>query len=229
MQSLNYILFEIFLLIFVCYIAFLYLSTKFLRLRLNILDFMYVSALFLVVLLRSLFDNLDGSSIIHLFDNFIIYNDFIKLLKICMVLFFFVYLVVIYNYNNIIKIPVVEYLILVFLCFFSLVIIIVSNHLFVIFLFLEIVNICLYCLIGLNKESNKGIEAAFKYFMQSSFITIMGFFSVSLIYLYTGTLFLNELAILLNNESNFSFLLDFSLYILFFVIFFKLGLFPLHS
>jgi len=107
--------------------------------------------------------------------------------------------------------------------------IIISNHLFVIFLFLEIVNICLYCLIGLNKESNKGIEAAFKYFMQSSFITIMGFFSVSLIYLYTGTLFLNELAILLNNESNFSFLLDFSLYILFFVIFFKLGLFPLHS
>jgi len=46
MQTLNYILFEIFLLIFVCYIAFLYLSTKFLRLRLNILDFMYVSALF---------------------------------------------------------------------------------------------------------------------------------------------------------------------------------------
>src|SRR5947209_8204484 len=84
-------------------------------------------------------------------------------------------------------------LILIFLCFFSLVMIIISNHLFVILLFLEIVNICLYCLIGLNKNSNKGIEAAFKYFIQSAFATIMGFFSISLIYLSTGTLFLNEL------------------------------------
>lgn len=229
MYSIFYIKLEIFLLFFICYIIFLHLCVKFSKLQLNFLDYIYVSMLFLYLLLRCSLEDLDCSSTVYLFNNHIIFNNTIQLLKTCMVLFFFAYLIIVCNFNNIIKLPIVEYLVLIFLCFFSLIMIIISNHLFVIFLFLEIVNICLYCLIGLNKESNKGIEAAFKYFMQSSFVTIMGFFSVSLIYLYTGTLFLNELAILLNNESSFSFLLDFSLYILFFVIFFKLGLFPLHS
>lgn len=229
MYSIFYIKLEIFLLFLICYIIFLHLCVKFSKLDLNFLDYIYVSMLFLYLLLRCSLEDLDCSSTVYLFNNHIIFNNTIQLLKTYMVLFFFAYLIIICNFNNIIKIPIVEYLVLIFLCFFSLIMIIISNHLFVIFLFLEIVNICLYCLIGLNKESNKGIEAAFKYFMQSSFITIMGFFAVSLIYLYTGTLFLNELAVLFNNESNFSFLLDFSLYILFFVIFFKLGLFPLHS
>ena len=228
MYNLFYIKFEFILLFFICYIIFLHLCIKFFKLKLSTLDFMLVSFLFLMLLLRCSLDDLEGYFTVHLFNNFIIYNDFIKLLKICMTLFFFAYLIIIYNFNNIIKIPIVEYLILVFLCFFSLIMIIISNHLFVIFLFLEIVNICLYCLIGLNKNSNKGIEAAYKYFIQSSFATIMGFFSISLIYLSTGTLFLNELAILLN-ESNIVFILQFSLYILISAVFFKLGLFPLHS
>jgi len=106
--------------------------------------------------------------------------------------------------------------------------IIESNHLFVIFLFLEIVNICLYCLIGMNKNSNRGIEAAYKYFMQSSFATILGFFAISLIYVLTGTLFLSELSLLLNSP-NLPFALQFSLFIIVSIVFFKLGLFPLHS
>jgi NADH-quinone oxidoreductase subunit N len=215
-------------LFFVCYIIFLHIFTKFFELKLNVIDYMIVSLLFLILLLRCCLDDLDGYFTVYLFNNFIIYNDLIKLFKTCMTLFFFAYLIIIYNFNNIIKIPIVEYLILIFLCFFSLVMIIISNHLFVILLFLEIVNICLYCLIGLNKNSNKGIEAAFKYFIQSAFATIMGFFSISLIYLSTGTLFLNELVILLN-ESNIIFILQFSLYVLITVVFFKLGLFPLHS
>jgi NADH:ubiquinone oxidoreductase subunit 2 (subunit N) len=64
------------------------------------------------------------------------------------------------------------------------------------FLYLEILNLCLYCLIGLNKDSNMGIESAYKYFVQSSFSTIIGFFGISLIYMSTGTLFLHELGIL---------------------------------
>jgi NADH-quinone oxidoreductase subunit N len=182
-----------------------------------------------MLLLRCSLDDLDGYCTVYLFNNFIVYNDFIKLLKTFMVLFFAAYLIIIYNFNNSIsKIPMAEYLILVFLCFFSLVMIIISNHLFVIFLFLEVVNICLYCLIGLNKNSNKGIEAAYKYFIQSSFVTIMGFFAISLIYLFTGTLFLNELLILLNGQ-NLALVLQFSLYVLISVVFSKLGLFPLHS
>lgn len=224
-----YIKFELILLFLVCYIIFLHLCTKFFKLRLVPLDFIFVSMLFLLLLLRCSLDNLDGYCSVYLFNNFIVYNDFIKLLKTSMVLFFIFYLIIIHNFNNSInKIPMAEYLILIFLCFFSLVMIIISNHLFIIFLFLEIVNVCLYCLIGLSKNSNKSIEAAYKYFIQSSFATIIGFFAISLIYLFTGTLFLNELIILLNGQ-NLSLVLQFGLYVLISVAFFKLGLFPLHS
>jgi len=84
-----------------------------------------------------------------------------------------------------------------------LLIIIDSNNLFVIFLFLELVNLCIYCLIGLNKNSNLGIESAYKYFVQSSVATIIGFFGISLIYMSAGTLNLNELNILMMfNDTN---------------------------
>jgi NADH-quinone oxidoreductase subunit N len=116
---------------------------------------------------------------------------------ICMLFYF----ILLNNFNKIIKIPIFEYLILILTCLFGLFIIIRSNHLFVIFLFLELVNLCIYCLISLNKNSNMGIECAYKYFVQSSFATIIGFLGVSLIYISTGTLFLNELSILISYDN----------------------------
>jgi NADH-quinone oxidoreductase subunit N len=189
---------------------------------------MYISSLFLLLLFQCALDDLDGSVNVYYLDNFFIFNDLIQFFKLSMVSFLFIYLVIIYNFNIIIKLPILEYLILIVLCFFSLVIMIISNHLFVIFLFLEVLNISLYCLIGLNKNSNKGIEAAFKYFIQSALVTIIGFFAISIIYLFTGTLFINELIVLLNGVL-LDPLIQFSIFILISVIFFKLGLFPFHS
>lgn len=229
MINFIHIKFEVFLLFFICYIALLYICVKFFGFKLDNLDFIFVSFFFLYLLFQCSFDDLDLDFNIYFLNNFFIYNSFIQLLKLFMVLFFVIYLVLVYNFNDIIKIPLVEYLILIFLSFFSLVIMIVSNHLFIIFLFLEVLNICLYCLIGLNKNSNKGIEAAFKYFVQSAVATLVGFFAISLIYLLTGTLFLNELAALWLLGSDLPLLAQFSLLALLSVVFFKLGLFPLHS
>jgi NADH-quinone oxidoreductase subunit N len=103
-----------------------------------------------------------------------------------------------------------------------------TNNLFYIFLFLEIINLSLYVLIGLNKYSNFGIEIAYKYFIQSSYVTLIGLFGVSIIYIRVGTLFISELSIILasypvDNMIYFGFLL------IFITFFFKLGLFPLHN
>jgi NADH-quinone oxidoreductase subunit N len=228
MHNFIYLKFEFYLLFFLFYLSFLYVCTKFFKLKLNTLDFMYISSLFLLLLFQCALDDLDGSVNVYYLDNFFIFNDLIQFFKLSMVSFLFIYLVIIYNFNIIIKLPILEYLILIVLCFFSLVIMIISNHLFVIFLFLEVLNICLYCLIGLNKNSNKGIEAAFKYFIQSALATIIGFFAISIIYLFTGTLFINELIVLLNGVL-LDPLIQFSIFILISVIFFKLGLFPFHS
>jgi NADH-quinone oxidoreductase subunit N len=103
-----------------------------------------------------------------------------------------------------------------------------TNNLFYIFVFLEMVNLSLYVLIGLNKYSNFGIEIAYKYFIQSSYVTLIGLFGVSIIYIRTGTLFLSELSFIIN-----SFPVDniiiFSFFLIFITFFFKLGLFPLHN
>jgi NADH-quinone oxidoreductase subunit N len=137
----------------------------------------------------------------YILNNYFICNEFNNFIKKFIVICMLFYLILLNNFNYLIKLPIFEYLILVFTCVLSILIIIKSNHLFVIFLFLEIINLCLYCLIGLNKDSNMGIESAYKYFVQSSFSTIIGFFGISLIYLSTGTLFLHEIGILIHFDN----------------------------
>ena len=187
-----------------------------------------VFILLLLLLLNILFINVSSSSNIFLLDNYFIYSNFIQYIKafiICLSLFFIIFL---YNFSIIVKIPIFEYLILIIIIIFSLFLMISTNNLFYIFIFLEMVNLSLYILIGLNKYSNFGIEIAYKYFIQSSYVTLVGLFGVSIIYIKTGTLFLSELSFIIS-----SFPVDniiiFSFLLIFITFFFKLGLFPLHN
>lgn len=162
-------------------------------------------------------------------NNYFVCNDFFDSVKIAIVVCMLIYFVLLnFFHNHLIKIPFFEYLILIFICLFGIFMIIRCNHLFIIFLFLELVNLCIYCLIGLNKDSNMGIESAYKYFVQSSLATIIGFFGVSLIYMSTGTLFIHELHLLITLD-NLNYLTVFGIYLIMTSIFFKLGIFPLHS
>jgi NADH-quinone oxidoreductase subunit N len=181
-----------------------------------------------MVLLNILFLNIDSSSNLFLLDNYFIYSNFIQYIKafiICLSLFFIIYL---YNFSLIVKIPIFEYIILVIIIIFSLFLMISTNHLFYIFVFLEMVNLSLYVLIGLNKYSNFGIEIAYKYFIQSSYVTLVGLFGVSIIYIKTGTLFLSELNFIIYSFPSDNIII-FSFLLIFITFFFKLGLFPLHN
>jgi NADH:ubiquinone oxidoreductase subunit 2 (subunit N) len=184
--------------------------------------------LLFLVLFNILFINVSSESNLYLLDNHFIYSNLIQYIKaftICLSLFFLIYL---YNFTIVVKIPIFEYIILIIIIILSLFLMISSNNLFNLFLFLEMVNLSLYVLIGLNKYSNYGIEIAYKYFIQSSYATLIGLFGVSIIYLRTGTLFISELQFItaaypIDNILIFSFLL------VFMTFFFKLGLFPLHN
>jgi NADH:ubiquinone oxidoreductase subunit 2 (subunit N) len=133
-------------------------------------------------------------------NNYFIFGTNILLVKKFILVLMLAFIVMLSNYNKIQSFPLFEYLILIMIGLFSICIIIHGNHLFVIFIFIELLNLCIYCLLGINRDSNKGIESAFKYFIQSAFATIIGFFGISLIYFTTGTLFLNELSILIINK-----------------------------
>ena len=182
----------------------------------------------IIILYNIIFINVNIPTKIYLLDNYFIYSNFIQNIKGYIIFLSLIYIVYIYNFSFLVKIPIFEYTILIFIIIFSLFLMISTNHLFYLFLFLEMVNLSLYVLIGLNKYSNFGIEIAYKYFIQSSYVTLIGLLGVSIIYLKTGTLFLSELHFLIysfpaDNIINFSFLL------IFITFFFKLGLFPLHN
>lgn len=181
-----------------------------------------------ILLLDLLFINISSITNIYLLDNYFVYSDLIKNIKAFIIFLSLIFIIYFYNFLFLVKIPVFEYIVLIIIIILSLFLMISSNHLFHIFIFLEMANLSLYVLIGLNKYSNFGIEIAYKYFIQSSYITIVGLFGVSLVYIRTGTLFLSELLFL------FSFfpvdnIIVFAFVLIFITFFFKLGLFPLHN
>jgi NADH-quinone oxidoreductase subunit N len=135
-----------------------------------------------------------------MFNNYFICGDNILLVKKFILVLMIAYFIMLSNFSKVHYIPVFEYLILILIALFSMFMLLHGNHLFIIFIFIELLNLCIYCLLGINKDSNKGIESAFKYFIQSAFATIIGFFGISLIYFTTGTLFLHELSILIINK-----------------------------
>jgi NADH-quinone oxidoreductase subunit N len=191
---------EIMILMLICYFLILYLLDK--VLNLTILEIMFIALFSCLILFYSAIFNVDLlQENFYYFHNFFMINGFILIVKRIIIFLLFIYLILLKNFNSIIKLPIIEFLILIFVCLFGIFIIISSNHLFVIFLFLELVNLCVYCLIGLNKYSNLGIEIAFKYFVQSSLATLIGVFGISLLYLSAGTLFLNELSIFMQYEN----------------------------
>lgn len=188
----------------------------------------FLFILFLLLLINILFINVSVPFKIYLLDNYFIYSNSIQYIKAFIIILFLFFIIYLYSFTIIVKLPLFEYIVLIIIIILSLFLMISTNNLFYIFLFLEMVNLSLYVLIGLNKYSNFGIEIAYKYFIQSSYVTLIGLFGVSIIYIKMGTLFISELSFIIS-----SFPIDnivlFAFLLIFITFFFKLGLFPLHN
>jgi NADH-quinone oxidoreductase subunit N len=220
---------ELVLLLILLIIFFIYLVEKIIYN--NIFDRKYLVLIFMLlflVLYNIIFINVSITPNIILLDNYFVYSNTIQNIKGFIIFLSLLFIVFLYNFSLLVKIPIFEYIILIIIIILSLFLMISTNNLFYIFLFLEMINLSLYVLIGLNKYSNFGIEIAYKYFIQSSYATLIGLFGVSILYIKTGTLFITELRFILaayplDNITIFAFLL------MFITFFFKLGLFPLHN
>jgi len=110
-----------------------------------------------------------------------------------------------------------------------------SNHLFTIYLSIELLSLCLYIFIVLNKNSSIRVESALKLFIYSVFSTGLFLLGLSFIYMIYGTLSITELKIIFNLESlvtvnylNVDYLVLFAILLIFSIIFFKLAIFPFH-
>jgi NADH-quinone oxidoreductase subunit N len=228
----NYLIYfsgELLLLWTICIIFSIYLIEKIIyKKNLNKNYLLFISFLLILIFYNILFSNLNVKEPLYLFDNYFIYVNCIQNIKSFIIFLSLIFFIFLYNFLNIVKLPIFEYIILILIIILGLFLMLSTNHLFYLFLFLEMVNLGLYVLIGLNKYSNFGIEIAYKYFIQSSYVTIVGLFGVSIIYFRAGTLFMSELHFLISSYPS-DHLLYFSFFLIFITFFFKLGLFPLHS
>lgn len=192
----------------------------------NFLCFIFFLLFF--VFYNIVFLNISIKEPFYVLDNYFIYANCIQNIKAFIIFLTLIFIIFLYNFFNIVKIPIFEYIILILIIILSLFLMISTNNIFYLFLFLEMANLSLYVLVGLNKYSNFGIEIAYKYFLQSSYVTIAGLFGISLIYARTGSLLITELSFFMSTYPN-DYILFFSFFLIFVTFLFKLGLFPLHN
>jgi NADH:ubiquinone oxidoreductase subunit 2 (subunit N) len=128
------------------------------------------------------------------------------------------------------KIKIFEYSILILLSVQGSLIVMMTTNLFVMYIALELQNLCFYALAALKRFNNFSTEAGLKYFLLGSFSSSLLLFSISLIYGILGTLDIFDLYyIFLNFNYEFVYVFIFiSMYFFLCGFFFKIGAVPFH-
>lgn len=104
-----------------------------------------------------------------------------------------------------------------------------SNDLIVTFIGIEMTSLCLYILMALSREETLSKEAAFKYFVLSSFASAFFLYGVSFIYGSLGSTYLSEMAPIIGDLLSKNRLLLFAIGLVVMGLCFKVAVFPFHS
>jgi NADH-quinone oxidoreductase subunit N len=124
-----------------------------------------------------------------------------------------------------------EFLTLLLFALLGMMVMISANSFLTVYLGLELLSLCLYALVALNRDSAASTEAAMKYFVLGALASGMLLYGMSMIYGATGTLNLNEVAkqiATLSKDSTQHAFLIFGLVFVVSGIAFKLGVVPFH-
>jgi len=125
-----------------------------------------------------------------------------------------------------------EFLTLLLFALLGMMVMIGANSFLTLYLGLELLSLCLYAMVALNRDSAASTEAAMKYFVLGALASGLLLYGMSMIYGTTGTLVISDVAVRaasLMAESNSSrILLVFGLVFLVSGLAFKLGLVPFH-
>jgi NADH-quinone oxidoreductase subunit N len=103
-----------------------------------------------------------------------------------------------------------------------------ANSLVMIYLGLELISLSIYALVAFNRDSQRGSEAAMKYFVLGSMASGMLLYGMSMVYGATGSLDLGEIAAAIGTQGSNSLLLIFGLVFVVVGIAFKFGVVPFH-
>ncbi len=87
-----------------------------------------------------------------------------------------------------------EFLVLLLFALLGMMVMMSAGSFLTIYLGLELLSLCLYAMVALNRESAVSTEAAMKYFVLGALASGMLLYGMSMLYGATGTLTLNEVA-----------------------------------
>jgi len=124
-----------------------------------------------------------------------------------------------------------EFLALLLFALLGVMIMISANSFLTVYLGLELLSLCLYSMVALNRDSPTSIEAAMKYFVLGALASGLLLYGMSMIYGATGSLTISEIARqvgpLADSTTDRTFLV-FGLVFIVAGIAFKLGVVPFH-
>jgi len=103
-----------------------------------------------------------------------------------------------------------------------------AGSMLTVYLGLELLALCSYALVALDRDSETGSEAGMKYFILGSLASGVLLYGISLVYGATGSLALNDVAAALSVGAGDDLMLSFGLAFIVVGIAFKLGAVPFH-
>jgi len=124
-----------------------------------------------------------------------------------------------------------EFLTLLLFALLGMMVMMSANSFLTVYLGLELLSLCLYAMVALNRDSAASTEAAMKYFVLGALASGLLLYGMSMIYGATGTLAIHEVARQVANLATHATERTFLVFGLVFVvagIAFKLGLVPFH-
>ena len=125
-----------------------------------------------------------------------------------------------------------EFLTLLLFALLGMMVMMSANSFLSVYLGLELLSLCLYAMVALNRDSAASVEAAMKYFVLGALASGLLLYGMSMIYGATGTLTITEVArqieIMTATSSSARTLLVFGLVFVVAGLAFKLGVVPFH-
>lgn len=121
-----------------------------------------------------------------------------------------------------------EFFVLALFATLGMAVMISANHMLVLYLGLELMSLCLYSMVALNRDSAVSTEAAMKYFILGALASGLLLYGMSMLYGATATLDITQMAqIIATGQAN-KVVLVFGLVFVVAGLSFKLGVVPFH-
>jgi len=227
-----YILLELYILFSILFFFFFSISYCYsLKLKLPNLD-NNLFALSFIIFLNSLYLCLNNTfTDLSLFNNLLLKDGSTNVICLFIITINLFVIVLTRYYNKTLFIPSFEFQLLILFITFNSLFLISVNNLFLFFLLLEVLSISLFILSAINRRSRYSIESSLKYFVLGSFSSILMLLGISLVYISTSLMFLDDLSILfssLNYSVLFSTGINLALIFISIGFFFKLYSAPFH-